>query len=196
MLKEMAWIAGRPSARVLIRVLFDGGSAVARQVERHWFGMLLPRVAEAPARGDHAPVASDDDTALGQPRLKVVELAVEPPAPAAPPPASRALALLRRWQPLLTGTVLYLITLPLLLINLASFPPIFYNWEEYTAWSLFRFLAAPSPGQFALNDGLTTDSGRSPFAAGAILLGWRLFGSNLLGTRLPIALIAALAVPL
>lgn len=170
---------------------------MARQVERHWLGTLLPRAAESPARDAYAPVPDDDAAPAAPARLKLVEPAVGPPTPAlAPSPTARAVALLRRWRTLLTAIVLYLGSLLSLLVNLAWFPPIFYNWEEYTAWRLFRFLDRPTLAHFALNEGLMTDSGRSPLAAGPILLGWRIFGPNLLGTRLPIALIAALAVPL
>lgn len=133
----------------------------------------------------------------------------ERPAPVAPPPAPGALALTalrarmrdrdiallaqRSW---LIGCLLYGVALLPLLVKLAGYPAVAFNWEEYSARDILTFLDAPTLTHFAPTDGLMTDSGHSPLIALPVVLAWRLGGIGLLGLRLPIALLAAGAVPL
>lgn len=100
------------------------------------------------------------------------------------------------WDGPAVPVTLYLLALVPLLVRLGSHPGFPYNWETYTARDVLVFVANPSPSVFHLTDGVMTDSGLSPLMAGPIWLGFKLFGVSLLAMRLPIALLAALAVPL
>lgn len=99
---------------------------------------------------------------------------------------------------LIAATTLYVCTAVLLLLNLDGHPDYAYNWEAYTAWDVFPFLDGDRPliETLHLTDGLMTDSGESPFTVFPIWLSFKLFGVNLYALRFPIALIAALAVPM
>lgn len=121
-----------------------------------------------------------------------VEITPEPPR--APSPSVQARD--RRWQPWLIGAGLYLLTTLVLLINLGGFPEVAFNWEDSTAHGMFEFISSPTLAHFAPTEGLMTDSGYSPLIVGPVSLTWWLGGVSLLGLRLPIALIAAGAVPL
>ncbi len=101
-----------------------------------------------------------------------------------------------RWSPWLPAILLYLGAALLLLVDLGGYPAAAYNWEVYSARGIWEFLAAPTLAYFAPTDGLMTDSGHTPLVVLPVVLSWRLAGANLLGLRLPIALLAALAVPL
>lgn len=102
----------------------------------------------------------------------------------------------RRWSPWLSAALLYLGAVFLLLLDLGGRPAAAYNWEVYSARGIWEFLAAPTLAHFAPTDGLMTDSGHSPLVVLPVVLSWRLAGASLLSLRLPIALLAALAVPL
>lgn len=147
-----------------------------------WPG-TLPRPMRSPQTvPQHAPA----------PPSERVEPAPEPPP--APLPSVQPKA--RRWRPWLIGAGLYLLTALLLLVNLGGFPEVAFNWEESTAHGLFAFMDAPGLAHFAPTEGLMTDSGFSPLIVGPVSLAWWLGGISLLGLRLPIALLAAGAVPL
>lgn len=169
---------------------------MAGQLGRRWFGTVGDRFTLGRIALPEAP-----DEVVAPP---VSPLPPDIPARA---PARRASRWSRRlpawlprhwhWSPWLTGLLLYLGAALLLLFDLDWHPPVYFNWEEYTAWGIFNFLDAPTIAHFAPNDGLMTDSGRSPLVVGPVLLGWHFLGTgDLLGLRLPLALLAALAVPL
>jgi 4-amino-4-deoxy-L-arabinose transferase-like glycosyltransferase len=91
---------------------------------------------------------------------------------------------------------LYALTAALLLFRIGEQPPFTYNWENSTIHGLFAFSASPSLDLFALRQGLMTDSGSSPLVVLPSWLSFLLGGVSLAVLRAPIALIAALAVPL
>ncbi|MGH2534363.1 MAG: glycosyltransferase family 39 protein, partial [Thermomicrobiales bacterium] len=93
-------------------------------------------------------------------------------------------------------TALTLLGLAVVLIRLGSHPGFAYNWETYTAWRFFPFWDSPSGLIFDLTDGLMTDSGFSPLVALPAWVGFTIGGVGLTSLRVPIALIAAVAVPL
>ncbi len=73
------------------------------------------------------------------------------------------------------------------------------NWEGYTAWRWATYWAAPHGPTveiWAPTDGLMTDSGQGPLVGAPVALGMALTGVGLEGMRLPVALLAACAVPL
>ena len=101
----------------------------------------------------------------------------------------------------LTGLIpiwLYGLAAVLLLARIGEHPPYAYNWENYTAWGMFRYWdeLAGRDDLFRMSDGLMTDSGEGPLMVLPIWLGWKLFGVGIEGLRVPIVLIAALAAPL
>jgi 4-amino-4-deoxy-L-arabinose transferase-like glycosyltransferase len=147
-----------------------------------WPG-TLPRPERSPQPIPQRPPASPPEP---------VEPVQEPPL--ATQPAVQVQAW--RWQPGLIGAGLYLLAVLILLFKLGSFPEVAFNWEESTANGLFEFMAAPRLAHFASREGLMTDSGYSPLIVGPVSLSWWLGGISLLGLRLPIALLAAGAVPL
>ena len=74
-----------------------------------------------------------------------------------------------------------------------------YNWEGYTAWRWADLLGAafrPARDILAPTDGLMTDSGQGPLVGLPVALGIALAGFTLDAMRIPVALLAALAVPL
>jgi len=99
---------------------------------------------------------------------------------------------------LIVAPALYVFTAVLLLLDLGGHPDYAYNWESYTAADVFRFLDGDRPlsETLHLTDGLMTDSGESPFTVFPIWLSFKWFGVNLYALRFPLALIAALAVPM
>ena len=112
-------------------------------------------------------------------------------------PTKRApVARSRRWSPWLGAVLLYLVAACLVLLDLGGRPAAAYNWEVYSVRGVWDFLAAPTLAHFAPTDGLMTDSGHTPLIVLPIVFVWHFFGVSLLGLRLPIALLAALAVPL
>jgi 4-amino-4-deoxy-L-arabinose transferase-like glycosyltransferase len=96
----------------------------------------------------------------------------------------------------LVPVALYLVALALLTARLGSHPAFPYNWETYTARDVLVFWTHPSWSIVHLTDGVMTDSGLSPLIALPIWLSFHLFGISLTAMRLPIVLLAALAVPL
>jgi 4-amino-4-deoxy-L-arabinose transferase-like glycosyltransferase len=95
-----------------------------------------------------------------------------------------------------TPIALYVLSAVLLLVRIGGHPGYNYNWESYTAWEFFPFWDHPTRHIFGLTDGLMTDSGRSPLIILPAWLGFQLGGVGLTSLRVPIALLAALAVPL
>ena len=90
----------------------------------------------------------------------------------------------------------YALTVVLLCWNIGAHPDYAYNWEQYTARDTLDFWAAPSLEIFRPTDGLMTNSGTSPLIALPIWLAFKLGGVGLTALRVPIALLAGLAVPL
>lgn len=91
---------------------------------------------------------------------------------------------------------LYVFAATLLLVAIGEHPPYPINWENYTAWGLFRFWEHPSADVLRLNQGLMTDSSD---AALSILPAWlwsTVAGVSLASMRVPMALVSAGAVPL
>ncbi len=94
---------------------------------------------------------------------------------------------------------LWLVALVPLLARLGEVPPFPYNWEAYTGWHLLDGWVdqPPDPGRvLALTDGLMTDSGQGPLVGLPAWLGVQVGGVGLWSLRTPVALVAALAVPL
>jgi 4-amino-4-deoxy-L-arabinose transferase-like glycosyltransferase len=103
-----------------------------------------------------------------------------------------------RMTPLGWAAVLYVATAALLLWRIATEPPYPFNWEEYTAFNIFRVWEA---GPFWTDilqpgNGVMTDSGRGLLTGFPAAAGFALFGVGLEALRIPIALVAALAPPL
>ncbi len=93
---------------------------------------------------------------------------------------------------------LYGLAAALLLVKIGGHPPYAYNWENYTAWGMFRYWddLAGRDDLFTMSDGLMTDSGEGPLMVVPIWFGWKILGVGIEGLRIPIVLIAALAAPL
>jgi 4-amino-4-deoxy-L-arabinose transferase-like glycosyltransferase len=91
---------------------------------------------------------------------------------------------------------LYLLAAGLLLLRIGDHPAFTYNWENSTLYGLFSFAHAPNSDIFKLSQGLMTDSGKSPLVVLPAWLGFLLGGVSLAALRAPVALLAALAVPL
>ncbi len=101
----------------------------------------------------------------------------------------------------LAGTVtlpiaLYVVAAGLLLFDLGSHPAFTYNWENNTLQGLFPFMEEPSLSPFKLLEGLMTDSGSSPWVVFPAWAGFGWGGVSLFWLRAPLALLAAMAVPL
>jgi hypothetical protein len=116
-------------------------------------------------------------------------------------PAGRRLrfaALGARWDELLLPLGLYLLGVALLTVRIGRHPANAYNWENYASWGVFHFWDGvwPWADMWRLNDGLMTDSGESPLVVLPVWLGWELFGVGMVGLRVPLVLVGALAVPL
>lgn len=93
---------------------------------------------------------------------------------------------------------LYGVALCGLLWRLGDDPAFPYNWESYTAWNYWSYWeTTPSTAQIlTITDGLMTDSGWGPWIGLPAWLGFRLEGISLSALRWPVAVIAALTVPL
>ena len=77
---------------------------------------------------------------------------------------------------MLTGLIpiwLYGLAAVLLLVRIGEHPPYAYNWENYTAWGMFRYWddLAGRDDLFRMSDGLMTDSGEGPLMVHADLVG-------------------------
>lgn len=97
---------------------------------------------------------------------------------------------------LLTAGALYLVAVVLLLFEIDRHPSYPYNWEPYTIWRMQASEGGSWTDLLAINDGLMTDSGRSPLIVVPVEIG-RAFGlDGLAAIRVPIALLTGLAVPL
>jgi 4-amino-4-deoxy-L-arabinose transferase-like glycosyltransferase len=123
--------------------------------------------------------------------------ALSPAAPA----WVRSLARLSRqtgdWPAL---TALYLLATVLLLLPwpFGAHPDWAYNWEGYTAWrwaSYWEPPTGPAVEIWAPTDGLMTDSGQGPLVGVPVAIGIALAGVGLEAMRVPVALLAAVAVP-
>lgn len=193
----MLWAGGKNGR---LPTLVHGGETMG-QVARRWVGIArvrrAPRIFASVALPEAPDVASPPVArpAPGRGPSAPGSLGVSETSPSEPSGVAEPQA--RPWRPWLIGLLLYLGAATLLLANLAWHPPVFFNWEEYSAWGIFAFLDTPQLAHFAPTDGLMTNSGHSPFVVGPVLLGWHFWGvGSLLGFRLPIALLAATAVPL
>ncbi len=100
------------------------------------------------------------------------------------------------WAGVVVPLALYAFTVVLLCWNIGGHPGFIYNWEQYTAKDLLVFQAAPSLEIFRPTDGLMTNSGTSPLIVLPIWLAFEFGNVGLTALRLPIALLAGLAVPL
>ncbi len=122
-----------------------------------------------------------------------------------PSPAARAwmrsLALLLRrtgdWPAL---TALYLLAAGALLMPwpFGTHPDWAYNWEGYTAWRWATYWEPPTGPTFEIwapTDGLMTDSGQGPLVGLPVAIGMALAGVGLEAMRVPVALLAAVSVP-
>lgn len=96
------------------------------------------------------------------------------------------------------GLALYLAAAALLLWRLPDDPPFPHNWEAYAAWRVDAYWGdGPDlAGALAPTDGLMTDSGRGPLVGIPVWLGFGLGGVGPGQMRVPVALVAAAAVPL
>ncbi|MGH2559297.1 MAG: hypothetical protein ACRDJH_09550, partial [Thermomicrobiales bacterium] len=111
-------------------------------------------------------------------------------------PTERRSRLVIRWRAVVVPVGFTLLAFALVLCRLGGHPGFAYNWEAYTAWRFFPFWEHPSTVVFDLTDGLMTDSGFSPVVALPAWAGFAIGGVGLTSLRVPIAVIAALAVPL
>jgi 4-amino-4-deoxy-L-arabinose transferase-like glycosyltransferase len=102
----------------------------------------------------------------------------------------------RAWSAFAIPAGLYVLTLAILLWQIGGHPGYVYNWEQYTSRDMLAFWANPSLDIFRPTDGLMTDSGTSPFIVLPLWLAFKVGGVGLTALRVPIALIAGLAVPL
>jgi 4-amino-4-deoxy-L-arabinose transferase-like glycosyltransferase len=91
---------------------------------------------------------------------------------------------------------LYGVAVVLLVVGLDTYPGYTVNWENNTLQGLFPFVKQPSLDPFHLHEGLMTDGGSSPWVIFPAWIAFRIGGPSLLAMRLPVALLAALAVPL
>ena len=97
------------------------------------------------------------------------------------------------------AAALYALAAVGLLWQLGEHPPFPYNWESYTARNVWLSWRSPGPDPasiLAVTDGLMTDSGRGPLVGLPAWLGLAWDGVRLMALRWPVALLAALAVPL
>lgn len=106
-------------------------------------------------------------------------------------------ALAARWM-WATTVSWYIVGLALLTSPLGGHPAFPYNWESYTAWHVFNSWmdGVSASDVLALTDGLMTDSGRGPLIGVPAWIGFQLAGVGLTSLRVPVMLVAALAVPL
>ena len=106
----------------------------------------------------------------------------------------------RGWTDVAVPGALYGLAALLLAVPGLGLPRFAYNWESYTAWRVFGGGTGTDrpggAGLFALTDGLMTDSGQGPLVGLPVRLGFALGGVGVTALRLPVALLAATAVPL
>ena len=73
-----------------------------------------------------------------------------------------------------------------------------YNWEGYTAWRWATYWEPPTGPAFEIwapTDGLMTDSGQGPLVGLPVTIGIALAGVGLEAMRVPVAILAAVSVP-
>lgn len=109
---------------------------------------------------------------------------------------ARSLGWLLARRGLAVPLALYALAAGLVLWNLGVHPDYAYNWEAYTIRDLLAFWGWPDGAIFCPTDGLMTNSGSSPLIALPVWIAFKLGGVGLLALRLPLALLAGLAVPL
>ncbi len=113
----------------------------------------------------------------------------------------RSLAFLwRRTGDWPTLTALYLLAVSALLMPwpFGAHPDWAYNWEGYTAWRWTTYWeppTGPTVDIWAPTDGLMTDSGQGPLVGLPVAIGIALAGVGLDAMRVPVALLAAVSVP-
>ena len=97
-------------------------------------------------------------------------------------------------------TALYLLAAAALLMPwpFGAHPDWAYNWEGYTAWRWATYWEPPTGPTFEIwapTDGLMTDSGQGPLVGLPVAIGIALAGVGLEAMRVPVALLAAVSVP-
>ena len=97
-------------------------------------------------------------------------------------------------------TALYLLAAGALLMPwpFGAHPDWAYNWEGYTAWRWATYWEPPTGPTFEIwapTDGLMTDSGQGPLVGLPVAIGMALAGVGLEAMRVPVALLAAVSVP-
>lgn len=95
-----------------------------------------------------------------------------------------------------TASSLYLLAVVLLVFRIDRHPPYLYNWESHTAWGLLTRNERSTSALFAVDRGLMTESGQSPAVIGPIEVATALGLEGLTAMRVPLALLAGVAVPL
>ena len=108
--------------------------------------------------------------------------------------------LLRRTGDWPALTALYLLATGLLLMPwpFGAHPDWAYNWEGYTAWRWATYWEPPTGPAFEIwapTDGLMTDSGQGPLVGLPVTIGIALAGVGLEAMRVPVAILAAVSVP-
>ena len=108
--------------------------------------------------------------------------------------------LLRRTGDWPALTALYLLATGLLLMPwpFGAHPDWAYNWEGYTAWRWATYWEPPTGPAFEIwapTDGLMTDSGQGPLVGLPVTIGIALAGIGLEAMRVPVAILAAVSVP-
>jgi 4-amino-4-deoxy-L-arabinose transferase-like glycosyltransferase len=97
-------------------------------------------------------------------------------------------------------TALYLLAVSALLMPwpFGAHPDWAYNWEGYTAWRWTTYWeppTGPTVDVWAPTDGLMTDSGQGPLVGLPVAIGIAVAGVGLDAMRVPVALLAAVSVP-
>jgi YD repeat-containing protein len=97
-------------------------------------------------------------------------------------------------------TALYLLAASALLMSwpFGAHPDWAYNWEGYTAWRWATYWEPPTGPAveiWAPTDGLMTDSGQGPLVGLPVAIGIALAGVGLEAMRVPVALLAAVSIP-
>jgi hypothetical protein len=97
-------------------------------------------------------------------------------------------------------TALYLLAASALLMPwpFGAHPDWAYNWEGYTAWRWATYWEPPTGPVVEIwepTDGLMTDSGQGPLVGLPVAIGIALAGVGLGAMRVPVALLAAVSVP-
>src|SRR3954470_10369466 len=121
------------------------------QLDRRWFGTAGSRSTARPLSRIALPEAPDEVTVLPVPPAPVESAALASASQESwwSQKLSAGVPVQLHWTPWLTGLLLYLGAACLLLFDLDWHPPVYFNWEEYTAWGIFHYLDAPTFAHFA-----------------------------------------------